>query len=224
MIKRSRVQERKQAGNVNPFLLQLYMNASFRAWAKIYKKNRDKRQKEITDGAEKFAYNSEESSEWIIKGSKKKKNPEDDWEYYVEQDIEINDSEYLEEDEEGKNLENGSQNEGDSDYDNELDSSRMLQTRRNDINIQIQMQELNNSFNIQEKTNKVFSDLHLKNITQPMSPTIPQRIGLIQQSDIAKSGSKHRSNSKDFQKTENLLLSGLDVEQRIDDSAENSYN
>lgn len=109
-------------------MLQLYMNASFRAWTKIYQKNKEKREKEIEDKAEKYAYNSDESSEYIVKGSKSKrqKKEEEEWEYVVEDDIEINDSEFLEEDEEGGEGRRFSDDDAASDYDNEIDSSRML--------------------------------------------------------------------------------------------------
>jgi hypothetical protein len=46
MIKKSRVQERLQAAQVNPFSLQLFMNASFRGWLKITKQNLSRRHEE----------------------------------------------------------------------------------------------------------------------------------------------------------------------------------
>jgi hypothetical protein len=50
MIKKSRVQERLQAAQVNPFSLQLFMNASFRGWLKITKQNLGRRNDEIALG------------------------------------------------------------------------------------------------------------------------------------------------------------------------------
>jgi hypothetical protein len=46
MIKMSRGQERLKAAQVNPFALRLFMTASFKAWLKIYKQNKGRRQEE----------------------------------------------------------------------------------------------------------------------------------------------------------------------------------
>ena len=53
MIKKSRVQERLQAAQVNPFSLQLFMNASFRGWLKLTKQNLNRRQEEQALGFDK---------------------------------------------------------------------------------------------------------------------------------------------------------------------------
>ena len=53
MIKKSRVQERLQAAQVNPFSLQLFMNASFRGWLKLTKQNLNRRLEEQALGFDK---------------------------------------------------------------------------------------------------------------------------------------------------------------------------
>ncbi len=46
MKKKSWKQERTQAAQVNPFMLQMYMNISFKAWLERYKENANRRDAE----------------------------------------------------------------------------------------------------------------------------------------------------------------------------------
>ena len=42
LAKRSRKAEKQEIGSVNPFLLKMFMNISFKAWHKIYHDNKVK--------------------------------------------------------------------------------------------------------------------------------------------------------------------------------------
>lgn len=53
-------------------MLQMYMNASFKAWSKLYKKNIDKRQQEITQGLDKFALQSDDDDDYYMAHGRKK--------------------------------------------------------------------------------------------------------------------------------------------------------
>lgn len=50
MIKKSRGQERLKAAQVNPFSLQLFMNASFKGWHKLAMQNAERRKEEAEHG------------------------------------------------------------------------------------------------------------------------------------------------------------------------------
>lgn len=100
MQKKSWKHERTQAAQVNPFMLQMYMNISFKAWLNQFRVNSEKREAEkeylqAHTNMDNFDLLSEDSH-----SDKKSQKELEEWYYLTDQDIECSSDEesYYEED------------------------------------------------------------------------------------------------------------------------------
>ena len=126
MKKKSLKNERNQAAQVNPFMLQMYMNISFKAWRNQFSLNKEKREQEkdylLQHGQDNFDLLSEDT--FMMNETRKSEQIQQEWEYKTEYEIDASSIE----DDESSEMDNDSQDE-----DDDGDSSRMLRSKPVDV-------------------------------------------------------------------------------------------
>ena len=124
--KKSRMAEKQEIGSVNPFLLKMFMNISFKAWYKIYLDNKVVRdeEKEVGEYQEREDLLSPVEKDTITQQQREEDYfylTEDDVPYYSESEDD-SESEYDEDDEDDEDDENDP-----DEYENERNKSQEVE-------------------------------------------------------------------------------------------------